>query len=249
MKKKLFIMFTCFMVVACNEQEQLENILTDRDNDSERIQLTQSQQESTKLNQDSIIRLNEVMDSVMSIAKELELSITLNRDYTAKHLDEVNIDSIKALFRGLATIKGRYMMNIEKQSDDAVIVKQYKRDKKKSRRIAGIKSESNGYVEFNTESVNNGGYSFSCDCELFWWRDNEGNVINPYSKGAITRKYYGGYWDEISNRVNTSNPDWIEFYGSIFVYSIDFGIEYSKTFTYTANYFPSAASLSYVSWF
>ncbi len=27
------------------------------------------------------------------------------------------------------------------------------------------------------------------------------------------------------------------------------GIEYSKTFTYTANYFPSAASLSYVSWF
>ena len=241
-------MFTCFMVVACNEQEQLENILTDRDNDSERIQLTQSQQESTKLNQDSIIRLNEVMDSVMSIAKELELSITLNRDYTAKHLNEVNIDSIKALFRGLATIKGRYMMNIEKQTKDSVVIRQYKRDKKRTKRLAGVKTERNGYVEFETESLNGGNYSFSGDCKLFWSYDNEGYVINPFSIASVQRKVYGGIWYETSFNVNMSDPETVLFLGNVEVYALDFGINYTCIFYYEAYYFPSFPNNSFVIW-
>ena len=185
----------------------------------------------------------------MKIANDLGLSIRLSREYTAEHLDEVNIDSIKALFSGLATIKGKYTMNIKKQTKDSLIVRQYKRDKKKrGKRLASIKSESNGYIEFNTESMSNGGYSFSCDCELFWMRDNEGNIIRAFSRGTVSRKIHGGVWSNESFIIDTSNLEWIVFLGSVEVHSIDFGIEYFNIFNYTANYFPNFASLSYVTW-
>lgn len=211
--------------------------------------MPESQRASIENKEDSLLRLDNIMDSVMNIANDLGLPIKLNREYTAKHLDEVNIDSIRALFCGLATIKGRYTLNVEKETEDSCIIRQYKRDKKKSRRrLASVESEGPGYVFYNTENINGGQYSFSCDCKLFWTRNNDGEMTNVYSVANVQSNNLGGIWGDISSNVDLTFPEWIRFTGSVLVYAINFGIEYRATLSYVGDYIPLAMSLSVVSW-
>lgn len=114
--KKTLLLIMCVLAVSCNEQQAIEELLSNSKNDTEGTLLPESQRASIENKEDSLLRLDNIMDSVMNIANDLGLPIKLNREYTAKHLDEVNIDSIRALFCGLATIKGRYTLNVEKRN-------------------------------------------------------------------------------------------------------------------------------------